>query len=364
MAEMTGKERYLCCLHGETPDKVPILHWSTDLCQALSGVPMYQYAYDPEKIALGFIRYVEKYKPDITSIGYDLWNQLEPYGVEVYITDNLIYPKKTLADRNKPDPKIYEELEYRDPFGGKRTKLYARAHEIILEELGDKVAIRRGAYGATSNLGLLMGIKETLRDLILFPEAVLKAAAGVMMDWTVDYATGCIEPYKDKLATFCFGFASLDADLLPPEYADAVAALEVESLDRIKDRLRKRVGYDLPVSTHICGARPNLDLIAEKFGDRLDELQYWAGSDYGSDYPLQDAVTNLGDRYVISSGIDHTRTLLLGSPEEVDAMVKDAMDIAKGHCRFVLSSGCELGIGPSDANMQALVDARDKYGGY
>jgi len=159
MAEMTGKERYLCCLHGETPDKVPLLHWSTDLCQALSGVPMYQYAYDPEKIALGFIRYVEKYKPDITSIGYDLWNQLEPYGVEVYITDNLIYPKKTLADRNKPDPKIYEELEYRDPFGGKRTKLYARAHEIILEELGDKVAIRRGAYGATSNLGLLMGIK-------------------------------------------------------------------------------------------------------------------------------------------------------------------------------------------------------------
>jgi uroporphyrinogen-III decarboxylase len=364
MAEMTGKERYLACLHGETPDKVPLLHWSIDLCQALSGVPMYEYAYDPEKMALGCIRYVEKYKPDVTAVSYDLWHQLEPFGVEVYITDNLIYPKKTLADRNKPDPKIYEELEYRDPFAGKRSQVYRKACEIVADELGDKVAYRPGAYGATSNLGLLMGVKETMRDLILFPEAVLKASAGVMMDWTVDFATGLIDPFKGKYTSFTFGFASLDADLLPPEYTDAIAALEVESLDRIRDRLRKKLGYDLPISTHICGARPNLDLIAEKFGDRLDELQYWAGSDYGSNYPLQDAVNNLGDRYVISSGIDHTRTLLLGSPEEVDTMVKEAMDIAKGHCRFVLASGCEIGIGPSDANMQALVDAREKYGGY
>jgi uroporphyrinogen-III decarboxylase len=364
MAEMTGTERYLACLHGQTPDKVPILHWSTDLCQSLSGVPMYEYAYDPEKMALGFIRYVESYKPDITSIGYDLWNQLEPYGVEVYITDKLIYPKKTLADRNRPDPKVYEELEYRSPFAGKRTQIYGRAHDIVLEELGDKVAIRRGAYGAPSNLALLMGVKETLRDLILFPEAVFAAIERVMLDWTLDYATGLIEPFKDKLETFTFGFASLDADLLPPEHTEEIARLEVESLDRIREQLRKMVGRDLPITTHICGARPNLDLITEKFGDRIDELQYWAGSDYGSDYPLEDAVTNLGDRYVISSGIDHTRTLLLGSTEEVETMVKSAMDIAKDRCRFVLASGCELGIGPPEANLTAVVEARDKYGTY
>jgi uroporphyrinogen-III decarboxylase len=364
MAEMTGKERYLCALHGETPDKVPILHWSSDLCQALSGVPMYQYAYDPEKIALGCVRYIQKYEPDVSAVSYDLWHQLEPYGVEVYITDNLIYPKKTLADRNTPDPKIYEELEYRDPFAGKRTQIFRKACEIVSEEVGDKVALRPGAYGATSNLALLVGVREALRDVILFPEAYFKAAAGVMMDWTVAYATGLIEPYKDKLTSFTFGFASLDADLLPPEFADEVARLEVESLNRIKEKTRKITGHDVPITTHTCGARPNLDLIAEKFGDMLDELQYWAGSDYGSDYPLEDAVTKLGDRYVISSGIDHTRTLLLGSPEEVDEMVKGAMDIAKGRCRFVLASGCELGIGPPDANMLALVEARDKYGGY
>jgi len=51
-------------------------------------------------------------------------------------------------------------------------------------------------------------------------------------------------------------------------------------------------------------------LVTEKFGDALDELQFWWP---GSDYPLEDAVNRFGDRYAIAAGIDHTRTLLLGS---------------------------------------------------
>lgn len=360
MAEMTSKERYLCCLNRETPDKVPILHWSLDLAQALSGVPMHQFAFDPEKMALGTIRYVEKYKPDVTSVNYDVFHQLEPYGLEVHITDSLIYPKKTLADRMRPDPKIYEELEYRSPFAGKRTQVYRKACQIVTEELGDEVAFRSGGYGPTSNLALLVGVKEALRDAVLFPEAFLAAAEGVMMDWTVDFATGLLGTFKDKVACFCYGFASLDGDLLPSELKDEVARLEVEALNRIREKIRKITGRDVPISTHICGTRPQLEFLAEKFGDAIDEFQYWIGSDD----PLEDVVEKLGDRYVITTGIDHTRTMILGNPVEVDAMAKSAIDIAKGRCSFVLSSGCELGIMTPEGNLLALLEARDKYGTY
>jgi len=360
MAEMTSKERYLCCLNRETPDKVPILHWSLDLAQALSGVPMQQFAFDPEKMALGTIRYVEKYKPDVTSVNYDVFNQMEPYGLEVHITDSLIYPKKTLADRNRPDPKVYEELEYRSPFAGKRTQVYCKACQIVAEELGDVVAFRSGGYGPTSELALLVGVKEALRDAILFPEAFLGAAERVMMDWCVDFATGLLGTFNDKAACFTYGFASLDGDLLPAELKDEVARLEVETLNRIKEKLRKITGRDVPISTHICGSRPQLEFLAEKFGDAIDEWQYWIGSDN----PLENVVEKLGDRYVITTGIDHTRTMILGNPVEVDAMVKSAMDIAKGRCSFVLSSGCELGIMTPEGNLLALLEARDKYGTY
>ena len=360
MTEMTGKERYLCYLSGEKPDKVPLLHWSVDLALALAGVSMRQFASDAEKVALGHIRYVQKYKTDVCVVNTDLWWAMEPFGVEVYITDGLIYPKKTLAHRHRPDPKVYEELEYRDPFAGERTQIFSRAAEIVSEEVGDEVAFRPGSYGAVSNLALLMGVRETMRDVMFFPEAVLGAAERVMLDWSVDYATGLLEPYKDKLVSYTFGYASLDGDLVAPEFREEVARLEVETLNRIKEEIRKMTGRDVPITTHICGARPELDYVTEKFGDMLDELQFWVGSDY----PLEDAVGKLGDRYAISCGIDHTRTLLLGNPAEVDAMVKSAMDIAKGRCRFTLAAGCELGIGTPEGNILALVEARDKYGTY
>jgi uroporphyrinogen decarboxylase len=361
MAEMTGTERLLCYLHGEKPDKVPLLHWSVDLALALSGVSMRQFAFEPDKIALGHIRYVQKYKTDVSVVNSDLWWALEPYGVEVYITDSLIYPKKTLADRTRPDPKVYEELEYRDPFAGGRAKVLAKASEIVSDEIGDKVAFRQGGYGPVSNLALLVGVKEALRDLILFPEAVFGAVERVMMDWTVDYYLGSLEPWKDRLTNINYGFASLDKDLAPPEFKEEIARLELEGLERIKERVREVMGRDVPVTTHFCGPRPDLDFVTAKFGDTLDELQFWWP---GSDYPLENAVSKFGDRYAIAAGIDHTRTLLLGTPEEVDAMVKSSMDIAKDRCSFALSSGCELGIGTPEGNLMALVEARDKYGTY
>jgi uroporphyrinogen-III decarboxylase len=357
MAEMTGKERFLCYLGGEEPDKVPLLHWSVDLALALAGVSMRQFAFDAEKVALGHIRYVQKYKTDVCVVNTDLWWAMEPFGVEVYITDSLIYPKKTLADRTRPNPKVYEELEYRDPFAGKRAKVLLKAAEIVADEVGDKVAFRAGGYGPVSNLALVMGVKETLRDLILFPEAVFEAVERVMMDWTVDFIAGSLEPWKDRLTNINWGFASLDKDLAPPEFKEEIARLELEALHRIKER----VGRDVPVTTHFCGPRPDLDFVTETFGDALDELQFWWP---GSDYPLEEAVSKFGERYAIAAGIDHTRTLLLGSPAEVDAMVKSSREIAKDRCSFALSSGCELGIGTPEGNLTALAEARDKYGTY
>ncbi len=357
MAEMTGAERYSCYLLGERPDKVPLLHWSVDLALAEAGVPMQQFALDPEKIALGHVKYVRKYKTDVCVVNTDLWWAFEPFGVEVYVTDMLIYPKKTLADRRHPDPKVYETLEYRDPFSGKRAGVLLKAAQIVSDEVGDKVAFRQGGYGPVSNLALVVGVKELLRDVILFPEAVFGAVERVMMDWTVDFIAGSLEPWKERLTNINWGFASLDKDLAPPEYRDEIGRLELEALQRVKER----VGRDVPVTTHLCGPRPDLDFIAEKFGDTLDELQFWWP---GSDYPLEDAVSKFGDRYAIAAGIDHTRTLLLGSPEEVDAMVKSSMDIAKDRCHFALSSGCELGMGTPEANLVALAEARDKYGTY
>jgi uroporphyrinogen-III decarboxylase len=281
----------------------------------------------------------------------------EPFGVEVYITDQFIFPKKTLADRNRPNPRIYEELEYRDPFAGKRAQIVLKACHIVSEEIGDKVLLRHGWYGPVANLGLIVGVKEALRDAILFPEAVLKAVERVMVDWTVDFVVGFCEAMKPNLTNVCWAMSTFDRELLPAEFREEVARFELEVFERIRDKL----GRHLPVTTHLCGPRPDLDFVVEKFGDHLNELQFWWP---GSDYPLEEAVEKFGHGFPIMAGIDHTQVMLMGSPEEVEAMVKASTEIAKDKCSFALGPGCELGLGTPEENILALVEARDKYGVY
>ncbi|KPV64360.1 MAG: Uroporphyrinogen decarboxylase (URO-D) [Candidatus Bathyarchaeota archaeon BA1] len=141
---------------GEKPDKIPIWHQSVDLSRALAGVSMREFIFDARKIAFGHIRYVENYKVDISGVGTDMWWMLEPYGVEVEVTDYLIYPKKTLASRKEPNPAIYDELEYRDPFEGRRAKIVLEACGIVSKEIGDKILLRHGWYGPLANLALVV----------------------------------------------------------------------------------------------------------------------------------------------------------------------------------------------------------------
>jgi uroporphyrinogen-III decarboxylase len=357
MAEMTGLERALCYLAGEKPDKIPIWHQSVDLSRELLGVSMKEFASDPEKVALGHIKYVEKYKVDVCGVNTDMFWPYEPFGVEVYITDLLIYPKKTLADRRRPDPKVYKELEYRDPFAGDRAKVVLKANEIVARELGDKILFRQGWYGPVASLALVVGVKEALRDVVLFPEAFFDAVKRVMIDWTVDFFVRGFEVWKPHITNICWGMATFDRELLPVEFREEVVKLEVEALERI----REEIGWDVPVTTHICGPKPDLDFIVRAFGEHISELQFWWP---GSDYTLEEAVEKFGDRLPIMAGIDHTKTLLMGTPEEVDAMVKNSIEIAKDRCSFALGPGCDLGLGTPEENILALVEARDKYGMY
>ncbi|KPV64361.1 MAG: methylcobalamin:coenzyme M methyltransferase [Candidatus Bathyarchaeota archaeon BA1] len=198
-------------------------------------------------------------------------------------------------------------------------------------------------------------VKEAFRDVILFPDAVFKAAKRVFLDWTVDFVTGFCEGMKPNVTNICWAMTTFDREPLPKEFMNEAAKLELEAFKRIRDNL----GHDLPVTTHLCSPRPNLDFVVEEFGEHINELQYWRP---GSDYPLEEAVRKFGDRFPIMAGIDHTKTMLMGTPNEVEVMVKRSICIAKGRCSFALGPGCELGLNTPEENILALVKARGKYG--
>ena len=91
MAAMTGKERYLACLHRQTPDKVPILHWSIDLAKA---------KVTPKgKVVIGTLGSSHYLGKDIIRL------LLAADGFEVIDLGEIVFPEQFVeaVEREKPD---------------------------------------------------------------------------------------------------------------------------------------------------------------------------------------------------------------------------------------------------------------------
>jgi uroporphyrinogen-III decarboxylase len=116
----------------------------------------------------------------------------------------------------------------------------------------------------------------------------------------------------------------------------------------------------VPIVAHFCGLKPYIDLCLKEYPP-VQVLSWW---DRGSNLSLRDAKEKYGGKVVLSAGIDQTKTLLFGKPEDVEAEAKDAIRTAASGGGFVLSPGCEVAPQTPQENILAMINAAKKYGGY
>ena len=88
----------------------------------------------------------------------------------------------------------------------------------------------------------------------------------------------------------------------------------------------------------------------------IHPLQRTAGMD------LRAVKEQYGDRFCIIGNVDSSRTLPYGTPEDVKAEVKEAIEIAAPEGGYVLASDHSLHDGIPVENILALRDAGLKYG--
>ncbi|MGB9728071.1 MAG: uroporphyrinogen decarboxylase family protein [Nitrososphaeria archaeon] len=371
MVEMTGLERALTYLRGEKPDKMPIWLESVYLAWQYSGTrSLKEYIYDPKAIALGHIRVAEKFRVDITGVNTDQWVMYEILGAEVEILDHVVQAKIP-PWRYRPDRSVYDRffekvekieknLNEFDPRKCRRAKALFDAWNIVAEKIGKKVLLRQGILGPAATLALTIGMTEAMRDVMIFPDllgTLTKMVRGPLMEWTVDVAYKMVEAVN--FTNFCMGFSGYDRSLLNPELREWLAQIDLEYLNRV----RERIGKDVPITTHVCSWDPDLDFIYERFGKPklINELQFYAP---GSTYPLEKAVENFGDKIPLCAGIDHLGPLFTGTPEDVEAMVKRSIELGRKCISFALGPGCGLSPNTPEENLLKIAEVRDRYGRY
>ena len=349
---MTRKERFLTALKVQQPDRVPMFDFlfQEPLYEALIGHRPGSYnGADAVKCALaldhdgvwlpfgGFSGYQPQFLAE--NVYVDEWGTTYQKNDSAWPIDAPIaYPINSRDDLKRyrsPDPTL----------AGRTAEIAAAANTP-----NDDIALLGGVQGPLTTAWLLMGYEniafalhddpELLTEVFKISNEFFKEAARRSVE------AGCVgmwvsEDLGDSRSCF-FNLKHYRKYILPPfvELVEYVAGLGV------------------PVLLHACGNITNyMDDLAQTKINSIHPLQRTAGID------LAAVKEKYGKRWCLIGNIDSSRTLPYGTPADVIAEAKAAIDAAAPGGGYILASDHSLHDGIPIENILALRQVGQEYGG-
>lgn len=348
---MLRKERFLAALRGETPDRVPMfdfLFQQPMYAQLIGHTPEGYNGADAVRLALaldhdgvwlpfgGFSGYQPKYLAK--DIYQDEWGTTYQKTSSSWPLDAPIdFPIKSRTDLNQYDPP--------DPtMPGRNAEILAAC-----ESENDSLALLGGVAGPVTTAWNLLGYEGICFALYEDPELIYTICQ-MAVDFNKEAAklsveSGCVGIWvSEDLGDSTRGFFRLS------HYRQYFLPYLAELVSYIKNR-------GVPVLLHSCGHiteyLPDLEQIPI---DAVHPMQRTAGMDLGF------MKERYGDRFCLIGNIDSSRTLPYGSPEDVAAEVRAAINIGAPGGGYILASDHSLHDGIPVENITTMFHTGAEYG--
>jgi uroporphyrinogen decarboxylase len=348
---MTRRERFLTALKVQQADRVPLFDFlfQQPLFEALIGHRPGGYngpdavqcalALDHDAVWLPFGGFTG-WQPTFLSenVYQDEWGTTFQKNEASWPIDAPIkYPIQSRADLAKfvlPDPTAP-----------------GRDQEIRAAAAGenDDIALIGGVQGPLTTAWFLLGY-ETIALAMYDDPGLVEAVFALSNEFFLEAATrsveaGCVGIFvSEDLGSSSGGFFKLEhyrKYLLPPF---------VELVDHI-------AGLGVPALLHACGCITQyLPDLAQTKLSAIHPLQRTAGMDLGA------FKREWGERFCIIGNIDSSRTLPYGTPEQVAAEVREAIDLAAPGGGYILASDHSLHDGIPIANITEMFRVGAEYG--
>ncbi len=348
---MNRRERFLAAVRLEQPDRVPLFDFlfQQPLYERLVGEKPEGYrgdlalrcalALDHDGVWLpfgGFTGYQPRFVAD--DVYYDEWGTLYRKNASSWPIDAPIaYPIRSRADLRKHRPP--------DPALPGRTAEIERARDMRNED----IALLGGVQGPLTTAWLLMGYEQISLSLYDDP-GLLEQVCRISNDFFKEAArssveAGCVAIWvSEDLGDSHSGFFQREhyrRYLLPP-FAELVEYIN---------------GLGVPVLLHACGnINEYLDDLVQTKIAAVHPLQRTAGMD------LRTVKEKYGQHWCLIGNIDSSRTLPYGSPQEVAAEVRQAIDIAAGGGGYIVASDHSLHDGIPVENIVEMFKTAAEYG--
>lgn len=338
---MTPRERMAAFAAGGDLDRLPFILHLGEHASRLIGVSVARYSHDPKLMAEAQFAAFRDYGPDSVGVGPGLFGIAEAMGAELkfpedgipYIDGPVVHDESDLTRLNPADP-------YREG----RLPLYLEALKIIDARIGRQVPVSSSVGGPLTTAAALRGTENLLKDLYRRPEWVHRLLA-LVTESALNYIDAVAELGLKTSISEPMASGSL---ISPAHFREFV----VPYLKLYTERIIKHSGSGPHL--HICGDTRHIWQDMAETGAAaisLDDMIDLAAA--------KDAV---GDRVVIAGNVHPVETMLLGSPAQVEAEVRECLRKAYDSPRgFIVCPGCALPLHTPAENVHAFAAAVRRY---
>jgi MtaA/CmuA family methyltransferase len=329
----------LKALRGEAVPRIPAGPLAVHVCARWAGVSVRRYTTDASALAGAVLRYHEAFRPDAVWVSADTWVTAQAMGAAVDFPGD----DQPMAGTGSPRIRKASDLASLpppDPTAQGRWPLMLEAVRRVRAGLGhDACLVACFDQYPFSLACALLGLDRAmlaLRDDRPLLEAVMERG----LEYALAYGRALAGAGADLLS----GGDSPAGLIGGPLYREVVLPFERRLVAALKSSTER------PVSLHICGnATP---LLADMAATGADVLEI----DHPVDLP--EACGVVGPGVGLWGNLDPVGLLARGGTEDVRRAVRRMVRAvaARGHRRFVLSSGCTLAWETPPDNLRALLE--------
>ena len=325
---MTSKERLLCALRRETPDRTPWLPFVGCHGATLVDVGAETYLKSPSLILSAVEKAIELYHPDGLPIVFDLQIEAETLGCKLGWS-----PDNPPAVQSHPlaEGTVLEDLKVPSLQDGRIGMTMA-----IAEELTSKYPDMAwyGLITGPFTLALHLMGTEIFMKMIEEPETVIQT-----MEFAKDVAVQMAHYYIDAGCDVIAVVDPMTSQIDPMMFEMFIS----DPVSKIFDSIRARGKHS---SFFVCGdAQQNIEVMCNTRPDNIS---------IDENIPLHE-VAAIADKKGVSYGgnLQLTTTLLMGNEDDVRRNVIECLDAATKP-GFILAPGCDLPMAIPVKNLQAV----------
>lgn len=302
---------------------------------SLLGVSVYQLTHDATTQAEGIVRVAQETQAAAAVTMMDLSVEAEAFGCTIKASEHEV---PTVIGALITDEDEAAALSV-PPVGAGRTGLYIEAARMAKARITDRPVLA-GVIGPFSLAGRLMDVSEALVNCLCEPDMV-----HTVLRKATDFLKAYILAYKQ---------AGLDGIVMAEPLSGLLSpALEEEfSSPYVKELIQAVQTEDFSVIYHNCG--PNTVQMADSLAS-LGAAAYH----FGDAISLPDILARMPADCIILGNISPVTHFLKGTPESMQAAVRELRLACAGHDNFILSSGCDIPPACPWENIRAFFQAAE-----